>query len=263
MKIKSLIFLLLLISSQSYGGIVVLNGLTHTHDVAQGSIITNRIRVHNNGKKEAKVLIYQNDMIVSCENSIDYVKTNSHDRSLGDWLKTNVEEKLLQSNEIYDIVYTITIPAELKESGTYWSVIMIEGADPIKEEMDKNVKIESKVRYAIQVIANVGNIGNIGSSKISFENITFNPKDSTTQVLNIKLKNSGAFVSKVKLSLEVYDATGKKLKTVESALRRIYPNKCNEFEILIKDLPKGSYNGILVADNGKDLFGSNVTLEIN
>jgi hypothetical protein len=52
------------------------------------------------------------------------------------------------------------------------------------------------------------------------------------------------------------------LKTFDGQSKRIYPKNCNVFTIEIKDLPKGKYEGILIADNGKDLFGSNISLDI-
>ena len=260
MKIYNVLFLLLFVSSNSFGSIVILNGLTHTHDIVSGNVTTGKIQVQNNGPKETKILIYSEDLIVSCDKQVDYAKNNSHDRSLGRWISMNVYEKIIQSNEVYEIIYSISMPQNVQYSGSYWSAVMIEGVDPIKEDIDKGVKIDSKIRYALQIIANVGSIE---TSKISFENIGFTKRDSTTQQLKVKLKNNGIFSSSTKLSIEIYNNSGKQLKTIESALRRIYPEKCNEFEILIKDLPKGTYNGVLIADNGKDLYGANVTLEIN
>ncbi|WP_435356570.1 hypothetical protein [Emticicia sp. SJ17W-69] len=260
MKTISFIFLCLLLNVKSFAGIVILNGLTHQHDVTQGNTIIGKIKVQNNGKKEARIMIYHQDLKVSCNSQIEYDTINSHTRSLGHWIKSNVEEKLLQSDEIYDITYSVSIPQNLKQLGSYWSVIMIEGADPIKEDEEKGVKIDSKVRYAIQVMVNVGTVE---SSKINFENIDLTTKDNSVQVLNVKLKNEGIYISKAKLSLEVYDDSGKNLSTFESSLRKIYPNKCNTFEIIINGLPKGKYNGVLIADNGKDLYGANITLITN
>jgi hypothetical protein len=250
--------LFFLASLPSMASIVVLNGLSHTHEGVNGVTITGKITVQNNGKKEARIMVYNEDLMVSCEKPIDYDKINSHDRSLGSWIKTNIEEKVLQSNEIYDIIYTLNVPKDRK--GSYWSVIMIEGADPIKEDVENGVKIDSKVRYAILVI---GQADVVENPKISFEQMKITLKDSVSQALGVKLKNNGIFVVPAKLSVEIYDETGKKIKTVESTPRRVYPEKCTEFELVIKDIPKGRYVGVLIADNGKDLYGANINLEIN
>lgn len=257
MRLSGLI-LLLMSCFPSFAGIVILNGLSHTHENAGGVVVSGKIKVQNNGKKEARIMIYHEDLMVSCDKPIDYTKVNSHDRSLGTWIKTNIDEKVLEGNEIYDIAYTITLPKDLK--GSYWSVIMIEGADPIKEDVENGVKIDSKVRYAILVVAHAGTLEN---PKIGFEQMKIVPKDSVSQTLHVKLKNNGIFVVPAKLSIEIYDAGGKKIKTAETILRRIYPEKCTEFELVVKDLAKGKYEGVLIADNGKDLYGANINLDIN
>ena len=64
------------------------------------------------------------------------------------------------------------------------------------------------------------------------------------------------------MQMEIYDSNGTKIKTLEAKQRRVFPDKCNSFEIEVNDLPKGKYDGILVADNGKDLIGSNLTIDI-
>ena len=90
----------------------------------------------------------------------------------------------------------------------------------------------------------------------------FNKKDSTSQIVKVKIQNTGIFATKAKLIVEIYDNKGNKIKAFEALAKRIYPDKCNDFEIEIKDLPKGKYDGVIIADNGLDLFGANITLEI-
>lgn len=252
-----LISLLIVFYIPSFAAVVILNGLTHVHTMTGGVSISGKIKVHNNGNKETKILIYKEDLLISCDKPADYSKTVKHERSLGDWIKTNVEEKVLQGNEVYDVDYTINVSKEA--AGSYWSMLMIEAADPFKEEVSQGVKIDSKIRYAVVIIANAGTIEN---SKIGFEQMKITPRENSSQVLNVKLKNTGKFVAPTKLSIEIYDEKGNKIKTFETNTKKVYPEKCSDFELIIKDLPKGKYDGVLIADNGKDLFGANINLEI-
>ena len=93
---------------------MILNGLSHIHETSTGSVITGKIRVQNNGTSESKILIYTEDLILSCDRQSDYKTINSHERSSGGWTKLNIEEKTLQENEIYDIWYTINVPGKRK-----------------------------------------------------------------------------------------------------------------------------------------------------
>lgn len=253
-----LVSLLIVFYIPSFAGVVILNGLTHMHTVTGGVSISGKIKVQNNGNKEAKILIYEEDLLISCDKPVDYSKTAKHERSLGGWMKTNIEEKVLQPNEVYDIDYTIAVSKEAV--GSYWSMLMIEAADPFKEEVNQGVKIDSKIRYAVLIIANAGTMEN---SKIGFEQMKITPQENLSQLLNVKLKNTGIFVAPTKLSVEIYDEKGNKVKTVGTNVKKVYPEKCTDFELVIKDLPKGKYDGVLIADNGKDLFGANINLEIN
>lgn len=239
------------------GGVMVTNGLTHVHNVIKGGEVNGRISLKNDEKGIARVLIYRQDLTSECGKPFDYVESSITKFSLGQWLSTNVEEKILSPNEEYEVLYTIKMPPNGVEDRSYWQVIMIEGADVLKEEPIKSFAINSKVRYAIQVIANVGGSK---SPDLVFENVEFQKKASSA--IDVVLKNTGLYTAIVKVTIELYDEQGKKVKTLVGLSRRVYPSYCNTFEIDVADLPKGKYVGLIVADNGTDMFGSNLTLEI-
>jgi len=137
---------------------------------------------------------------------------------------------------------------------------MVEAADPIKEQQPNGVNINSIVRYAVQII---GDYGQLDSPKLTFEDIKISNANDTLKVLNLRIKNDGLFTTSTKVILELYHSSGEKVKVIEAIRRRIYPNSCGEFEIELKQLPKGKYDGIIIADNSKDLFGANVSIEID
>jgi len=268
MKTSRFFISLLLIGlsfTRTFAGIMILNGLTHLHKGAGGNTISGIIKMKNDGKKENRVLIYRQDLSLDCDKPNDYKEISSHPHSLGKWLKTNVDEKVLQPNEEYEVSYTIAVPAETIENGTYWALIMVEVADPLREESPQGVKVDSKVRYAIQVITDVGIFQNpkLNFEKVELKSSSMKDTLSNIKIIKVKLKNEGIFLARAKLNLEVFDSTGEKVKVINGVQRKVYPSYCNDFEIELKGLPKGKYEAILVADNGKDLFGENLTIEID
>ena len=261
---RFLLFQLFLLSifSRASASVMILNGLTHVHTGIGGNTISGIIKMRNEGKKGSRVVIYQQDLALSCDSPLDYkdLDASSDSRSLGKWLKTNVDEKTLEPNEDYEVSYTINVPLNVKEDGTYWTIIMIEVAEPLREKSSTGVNIDSKVRYAIQIITDVGLIK---SPKLTFEKVEFkNTKPSEPKIIQIKLKNDGAFLARTNLNIEIFNSVGEKIKVIKGVLKKVYPGYCNDFEIELIDLPKGKFEGILVADNGKDLFGENLTIEI-
>lgn len=247
-----------------YAGVAIMNGLTHVHSGQNGNVITGVIKMKNDGKKVVRMIIYQQDLILSCDKPVDYQGSNTHDRSLGKWMKTNVEEKVMEPFEEYEVSYNIDIPKDAKEKGTYWGVIMVESGDPVTEKTAQGVSINSKTRYAIQILMDVGTptAGTLTFEKLELQKKTVDSTKTSSQVIAVKIKNSGIYYAKTKLSIEIYNANGDKVKVLEGLSKRIYPDRCNEFFLEVKELPKGKYEGVIVADNGKELFGSNISLEI-
>lgn len=258
MKKINFSLLLLFTSYCTFGKIVVLDGLMYNHVGASGQIIRNKIRVRNEGTKETRIIIYKQDYLPSCDGEL-YQDSSSSIHSLSKWLTTTIDEKSLLPNEEVEIGYTISIPKDVKPEQAYWATLMIEESTPIVEENRGGLKISSKVRYAIGLIAD---IGDTVSPRLSFENISYKKIDSATTTLQIKIKNGGKFISRTKNTIEVYNQSGTKLKTIETTYRRIYPNSCNSFEANLGQLSKGDYYAVIVADNGKELFGTNVNIKV-
>jgi len=257
--IAAYLVLFFFISMQSFGTIVVLNGLTHQHTGSDGSIITGKIKLKNDGEKSEKFGAYKQDMLFSCGKNEVFSSTETHDRSLKNWLKTSVDEKSLAGGEEYELSYTINIPRQVDKKGTYWVVIMIEPGDPVSTSEKNGLNIASKVRYAIQILVD---LGSFEAPKMTFEDINLKKTQISSRLVEVQLKNEGQFAVRTKMQLEIYDAKGQKIKTLDAHPRRVFPEKCSNFEIEVSDLPKGKYDGVLVADNSKGLIGSNLTIEI-
>lgn len=254
------LFFTFLLSTSLHASVVIVNGLTHAHALsgintkAQGTI-----RIKNEGSKESRILVYRQDLTSECGLSSVYPETGSHNRSLGNALTTNVDEKVMASGEEYDVRYTIDLDKERSSDGTYWQVVMVEVADPVREEAKQGVQVNSKVRYAIQVIVDVGNIE---GPQLSYENMIFEKVSDKLSLLKATIKNNGIFGARTGVILEIYDTAGNKLKTTEPSNRMLYPGYCSTFEIPVTDLPKGKYDCVIIADTKKDLFGSNIALQV-
>ncbi|WP_255079047.1 hypothetical protein [Lacihabitans sp. CCS-44] len=257
--LKTLI-LLTLSSYSSFAAIVITNGLTHTHSFGTGQKVIGKIEIKNESVKPTKILIYKQDLESYCGQNITYSTSGNQPYSLHKYLTTNVDEKVLAANEQYVLYYTISAGSDSLNNGSYWTVLMIEGADPVKEEEANGVQINSVVRYAVQIIADAGKFQ---SPKLSYEDIKLNTREDSVKVLGFRLKNEGGFSTKTKVLVEIYDEKGQKIKTIDGLGKRVYPSQCNDFEVELLGFPKGKYEGIIITDNGIDLFGANISLELD
>jgi len=257
---KKLILLVsfILIAVNSFSNVVVLNGLTHVHKTNSGEIITGIIKLKNTKNTEQRVIIYFNDLFQQCGEETILTKDASHDNSILNWFSTNINERVLKGNEEYELLYTINVPENSTIKGSYYGVLMVEIEKPIKEDaLNYGVKLESKVRYGIQIIADVNERT---PSELEFYDIKIEDIE-TSKIINVDIQNKGDFYVQPTLVLEVFNENGEQAKKMELKFKKIYPNSCKAFSLDISDLPKGAYTAILVADYGENMFAIDLEFE--
>lgn len=249
---KTLPFLFLFLCFQvSNAGIVILNGLTHVHKSDSGQLITGIIRLKNTDETEQRVIIYFNDLFQECGNETVLTADATHKNSIKNWLSTNVNEHVFAANEEYELIYTINVPNDTVINGSYWGILMVEIEKPIKEDqLEYGVKLESKVRYGIQIIAD---INERIPSELDFYDIKIDESDGN-KIINVELKNLGTFYVEPTLVLEVFNANGEQQKKEEVKFKKVYPNSCKGFTLDISGLPKGAYTAVLIADYGENIY---------
>lgn len=256
---KSLILLFLFLSFYvSNANVVILNGLTHVHQSSSGQLITGVIRLKNTSGTEQRVIIYFNDLFQECGKETVLTADSTHNNSIKNWLSTNVNEHVFQANEEYELIYTINVPNDVAIDGSFWGVLMVEIEKPIKEdELQYGVKLESKVRYGIQIIAD---INKRTPSELEFYDIKIEEPDGN-KIIQIDLKNLGTYYVQPTLILEVFNTNGEQVKKVEVKFKKVYPNSCKGFTMDISGLPKGAYTAVLVADYGENIYSIDLEFE--
>lgn len=137
---------------------------------------------------------------------------------------------------------------------------MVEGVTPPDTARpDQGVKINTAVRYAVQIITN---IGTTGTSDLQFLGLEL-AQQNNNNVLYVALENTGERILKPGLTLELFDAAGNTAGTIRSGKRKTFPGTSVLSKLVLEGIKPGNYNGVLVADCGEDrLFGTNLTLEI-
>jgi hypothetical protein len=255
-------FVLLLLSALSLNAsVLVTNGLTHRHDLQGVDKETGYIVLKNIGDEPERVLVYFKDLDVACEEQTQYVDPGTTERSNYKWLKVGIEERILQPGEEFPMRYEITVPKKM-HTGSYWSLIMVEVKKPIDTtQLEYGVRVSSNVRYAIQIITD---FPTQIPTNVEFKAVELLEHDIMGKVVNVTLENFGETVLVPEVKIEVYDNNGELILQKVADTKKLYPTQCREFQVPIKDLPVGSYQGVLVADCGEaDLFGMTLNLEVD
>lgn len=251
-----------LISQISFAGIVVLNGLTQEHNLHTTGVDAGKIIVKNTGSKPERVIVYLNDMVQNCSSSVDFISAGESSQSCADWVVLETTDIVLEPHQEYAIRYQINKPDDIANAGSYWTAIMVEGATPIDtSQVEKGFEVNTKVRYAVQVIVNVGSYS---PGKVIFKDVSLSKSETGNLGMVVLLENRGIFLLKPVVSLELYNENGDLVHEVQIPFKKLYPNSCKAFELPLSNIEKERYTAVLVADCGnEDVFGININLDLS
>ena len=242
------------------GSIIVLNGLTHENQGQPGESSRGTIQIQNTAAKEKSVRVYLRDYWFSYTGESRHDPAGTLERSNSGWLTFNPELLNLTPNEMAIIDYEVKIPVNDSLKGTYWSVIMVEGiTPPDTTKAAIGVKINMSIRYAVQIVTN---IGATGASDMQFLGLELS-EENDNNILNVVIENTGERILKPELSLELFDGAGNSAGIIKSDRRKTYPGTSIKVTLNIEGIKPGNYTGVLVADCDEDhIFGTNLSLEI-
>ncbi len=240
--------------------ILVLNGLTHESTGELGTKYKDRIEIQNNGSEERSVRVYLRDYWFSYTGESRHDEPGTLDRSNAAWVNFSPQLLTLQPNEKAFVDFEVSVPQIDSLKGTYWSVIMVEGiVPPDTVASTRGVKINTAIRYAVQIITN---IGETGTKDLQFLGLEL-ANDGTNNLLNVAVENTGECILRPEISLEVFDENGISQGIFKADRRKTLPGTSISTSLVLEGIKPGSYTAILVADCDEDhIYGTNISLEI-
>lgn len=240
--------------------IVVLNGLTHENSVQPGDTYRGTIQIQNTGNAKKAVRVYLKDYWYNFSGESRHDEGGTMARSNANWISYTPELLTLDSAGVAAIDFEVKIPESDTLRGTYWSVIMVEGITEIDtSNMSAGVRVNTALRYAIQIISNVGSNG---KNDLQFLGMELE-KQQKDNVLSVAVENTGECGLRAVMSLELFDEHGNTFGLIKADPRRVLPGTSVLSSLVLKGIAPGKYNGVLVADCGEDrLYGTNMTLDI-
>ncbi|UFH33876.1 DUF3324 domain-containing protein [Chryseobacterium sp. C-71] len=262
--LKRIIFFIILMFSSFLvkANIVILNGLSHNYKVENGQVYKGKISLENTSNQPQNIKIFLQDFSYQSDGSIQYTTPNTNPKSNAEWIKMNTNLINVKSKEKTEILYEITVPKQVTDVGSYWSVIIVEPVDNIKPSNEKQgVNITSIVRYAIQIITDIDS--EKATPNLKFEGVKIEKEDKL-QILKIAVANEGNLYCKPSITIEIYNKkNGDKIATFSSLPMGLLPQTSKSFYIDISKMPPEKYNAVLIAtDKDENAFALNVELEI-
>ncbi|WP_167617624.1 hypothetical protein [Maribellus sediminis] len=240
--------------------IVVLNGLSHEQVGQPGGQYRDRIEIQNSGSETKSVKVYLRDYWFSYTGESRHDEPGTLQRSNASWINYSPQLLTLEPGEKAAIDFEVSVPQSDSLRGTYWSVIMVEGIlPPDTTASTGGVKINTAIRYAIQIITNIGDSGSKDLQFLGLELV----KDGERNLLNVAVENTGECILKPEMSLEIFSADGTSLGVFKADRRKTFPGTSITTSIPLEGIEPGSYAAVLVADCDEDhIYGTNISLEL-
>ncbi len=269
-KCTSILILLALLlfsrSDRAFGAMAlnVVGDLTQKLTLEPGARIKGEIRVENQGDEAGEVKIYLTDYLHYADGRNLFQKPGTVGRSNAAWFTVSPSQSVIQPKGQLNVNYSITVPADTKLKGTYWSIIMVEPVPkalvtPPKGKDDINMQVVTVIRQAVQMVTN---IGKGGEAKVAFKDRQL-VKEDGRRLLKLDIENTGEKFLAPHVWAELFDAKGQSSGQIDGSVSRIYPGCSTRFEMDMTKLPAGSYKAVVVADNGdENVFGANYTLDL-
>ena len=257
-----LLMILILQFGTLHASIVILNGLTHNYKVEKGQVYKGKINLENTDNKPQNVKIFLQDFNYKSDGSIHYTTPHTNEKTNSDWIKLNTDLITLKAKEKTEIYYEITIPNQVIQAGSYWSVIIVEPVEDIKPaDTKEGINITSIVRYAIQIITDIESEN--AKPDLKFESVKIDREDGK-QILKIAVANNGNLYCKPTISIEVYSRNnGQKIGNFFSQPMGLLPQTSKSFYIDIDKILPDKYTAVIIAtDENENAFALNVELEI-
>jgi hypothetical protein len=238
----------------------VIGSLKQVYNTNPGDVVKGQIKIQNNDATDQEVRIYQTDFLFNFQEQTFYDEPGAQKRSNAGWIQYSPKTVILKSKESRNVEYEITVPKGDSIIGTYWSVIMVEGVDPIDPNQKGDLSIRTATRYAVQVVSE---INNRGTGKLKFMDPTLiKAEEGKKLYLAIDLVNEGQHYIAPEVSIELYDQDGNLAKKITAPKRGLYPTTSARFKLDLEGIPsKKTYTAMIVAAGADDdVFGLEYTL---
>ena len=221
----AVLFALLAIPFLASSSVEVVGSLKHIQTGMPGDTYQGQIKIQNSGDTPQEVKIYQTDLLFNYEDYTMYDEPVSHKRSNANWVKFSPATTIVNAQETQFIQYEITIPGGDSIIGTFWSVLMVEGVNPINPEDEGKLSINTITRYAIQLITEIGDKG-LGELQFMEPSVI---TEGEEQILAIDIVNTGDHYIPAEVSIQFFDESGAEVKKLEAKKKGLLPNTSARF----------------------------------
>ncbi len=245
--------------------ITVRGKLAHDLDVTPGMVVTGSIMVDNDSDAMQEAKVYLRDYMFYADGTNAYDDPGTVGRSNAPWVRFTPESMRIPPRTSVAVNYEITVP-DTTGPGSYWSILMVEGVDASSAESTEGAASERQVgfrqvtRYGVQLALHYKENA---EQSVSFDNIQLLVDENGKTFFQVDISNSGGLMLHPNVYLRVFDADGAEFGPFQGSLYRMYPETSVRHRIELAGLASGTYQALLIVDNGEDaVFGGQYELTL-
>jgi len=228
-----------------------------------GQTIKGSIVLENSSSGPERARLYLSDYRFSAEEGTQFGLPGIQPRSNAKWLTLGQEVVVVPAKGQLEVPFTIRVPDQVAQPGSYWSVLMVE---PLAEDsalvsgtLPTGMTFRQLTRYAVQLLTDVGNEG---KANISFKNPSMTRSEAGRPLLAVTLENTGTRYTQPKIYAEVY-SQGKVVNRIDAEPVRLYPGTSARQTFELPLTQAGDYQIVVVADGGENqLYGVRYDMNI-
>lgn len=242
-------------------GFEVMGSMIYKYSAKKGETYSTVIKIHNTGNTDQEVSIYQRDYLYNYEGASFYNEPGSNKRSNAPWIQYSPKTLLLKGKETQNLQFEVTVPQNDTIVGTFWSLLMVEGVSQLDPNKRGQLNINTSIRYAVQVITN---LGQTGTGQLEFQKPGI-VTEGAKHFFDFVLLNTGERLISPDVSMELFDAeSGESVKVFKAPKNGMYPTTSTKWRFPLEGLPtKKKYKAVIVADgSGEDVFGLEYAFEL-
>ena len=268
--IRSVFFLLVtwgtFLGGPSHAQITVRGQLAHDMDVAPGQTVTGVVLVDNETNAVQQARVYLRDYLFHADGTNDYGEPGTTPRSNADWVAFSPENLTVPPGSSVEVSYSISVPDSVSP-GSYWSMMMVEAVDPSSAESttgdaeeEGQVGFRQVTRYGVQLAVHF----RAGAERnVTFEGIQLLADEEGHTWFQADVLNTGLLMMRPDVYMRVFAADGTEYGPFEGVQYRLYPGTGVRQRIDLSGLDPGTYQALLIVDNGDEaVFGGQYELTL-
>lgn len=252
-------------ATQAHAQITVLGNGVEEHAAQPGETYSGTLRLRNEGRQAEEARVYLSDYSFAADGRTVYAPAGSLPRSSARWIAVSPSHVRIAPGGEATVGYTVTVPAGTAASGTFWSLVMVEGVAHGSPESTAGGRaarvrlgVQPSIRYAVQIATTLGS----AAPRVSFVSARAYAAGGG-KVLELELANAGEVAYRPEIRVELFDEAGRKAGAFTSRRGLLYPGTSLRQTFDLGTVPAGTYQALVVADAGGDqVYGAQYRLKL-